>query len=60
MSASVAVSIKRSKSSKTKTPASHPPVINMITAAILMVEDHKGNSLATIKKYIAKNYKSEV
>ncbi|KAH9592150.1 hypothetical protein MS3_00004177 [Schistosoma haematobium] len=60
MSASVPVPVKKPKSSKPKMPASHPPVVNMITAAILAVKDRKGSSLATIKKYIAANYKFDV
>ncbi|RTG87897.1 uncharacterized protein DC041_0003789 [Schistosoma bovis] len=32
----------------------------MITEAILAVEDRTGSSLATIKKYIAANYKFDV
>ncbi|XP_018646599.1 Linker histone H1 [Schistosoma mansoni] len=60
MSVTVSVPLKKAKSSKSKTPASHPPVINMITAAILAVKDRKGSSLATIKKYIAANYKFDV
>ncbi|VDP32302.1 unnamed protein product [Schistosoma mattheei] len=55
VSASVTVPVK-----KPKVPGSHPPVINMITAAILAVKDRKGSSLATIKKYIAANYKFDV
>ncbi|CAH8488166.1 unnamed protein product [Schistosoma turkestanicum] len=48
------------KSSKPKMPASHPPVINMITAVILASKERKGSSLAAIKKYNDSNYKFDI
>ncbi|KAF5398945.1 Histone H1-gamma late [Paragonimus heterotremus] len=51
---------KKAKSAKPKVPASHPPVIDMLKAAITAAKDRKGTSLPTIKKYIAANYKVDV
>ncbi|KAL3309312.1 Histone H2B type 1-B [Cichlidogyrus casuarinus] len=56
MSATPAV--KKAKSSKPA--ANHPPTIDMVNAAIKSTADRKGASLATIKKYIAANYKFDV
>ena len=39
---------------------SHPPVAQMVNAAIAALKDRKGSSLASIKKYIAANYKCDV
>lgn len=55
-----ATATQAKKLAKAKVPASHPPVINMITSAILAAKDRKGSSLPTIKKYIAGNYKFDV
>ena len=38
----------------------HPPVAEMVTAAIAALKDRKGSSLAAIKKYVAGNYKVDV
>ncbi|CAH8463413.1 unnamed protein product [Dicrocoelium dendriticum] len=51
---------KKPKSSKPKVPATHPPVIDMIKAAITAAKDRKGTSLPTIKKYVSANYKVDV
>jgi hypothetical protein len=48
------------KAAKPKKPAAHPPVASMVVAAIKALKDRKGSSLATIKKYIAANYKVDV
>ncbi|KAF7259206.1 hypothetical protein EG68_03635 [Paragonimus skrjabini miyazakii] len=51
---------KKTKAAKPKVPDSHPPVIDMVKAAIMAAKDRKGTSLPTIKKYIAANYKVDV
>ena len=48
------------KAKKPKVPAAHPPVQQMVNAAIKNLKDRKGSSLAAIKKYIAANYKCDV
>uniref|UniRef100_A0A183B453 H15 domain-containing protein n=1 Tax=Echinostoma caproni TaxID=27848 RepID=A0A183B453_9TREM len=53
MSAPAADPAKKPKTANPKAPVSHPPVI-------YIVEDRKGPSLPTIKKYIAVNYKVDV
>jgi len=45
---------------KPKTPAAHPPVAEMVTAAIKALKDRKGSSLPAIKKYLSANYKVDV
>lgn len=47
-------------SRKPKKPAAHPPVAQMVNAAIAALKERKGSSLASIKKYIAANYKCDV
>ena len=45
---------------KAKKPAAkptHPPVAEMVNAAITTLKDRKGSSLAAIKKYVASTYK---
>ncbi|KAA3671367.1 uncharacterized protein DEA37_0003207 [Paragonimus westermani] len=51
---------KKAKAAKPKVPASHPPVIDMVKAAIMDAKDRKGTSLPTIEKYIAAAYKVDV
>ncbi len=48
------------KPKKPKAPAAHPPVADMVTAAITSLKERNGSSLAAIKKYIAANYKCDV
>lgn len=42
---------------ETKKPSIHPPVSNMVKAAITSLMEKKGSSLPAIKKYIEANYK---
>ncbi|KAA3671322.1 histone H1/5 [Paragonimus westermani] len=58
--ASVAVPAEKTKAAKPKVLASHPPVIDMVKAAIMVAKDRKGTSRPTIKNYIAANYKVDV
>ena len=51
---------KATKPKKPKAPAAHPPVAQMVTAAITSLKERNGSSLAAIKKYIAANYKCDV
>ena len=51
---------KATKAKKPKAPAAHPPVAQMVTAAINNLKERNGSSLAAIKKYIAANYKCDV
>ena len=51
---------KATKPKKAKAPAAHPPVAQMVTAAITSLKERNGSSLAAIKKYIAANYKCDV
>ncbi|KAA0197468.1 Histone deacetylase [Fasciolopsis buskii] len=60
MSAPVVAPAKKPKTAKPKVPATHPPVIDMVKAAIIAAKDRKGTSLPTIKKFIAANYKVDV
>lgn len=48
------------KPSKPKVPAAHPPVLQMVNAAIAALKERRGSSLAAIKKYIAANYKVDI
>ena len=48
------------KAAKPKKVMSHPPVAQMVNAAIAALKDRKGSSLAGIKKYIAANFKCDV
>ena len=48
------------KPSKPKAPAAHPPVQQMVHAAIAALKERRGSSLAAIKKYIAANYKVDI
>ncbi|XP_064650025.1 histone H1A, sperm-like [Lineus longissimus] len=50
---------KATKPRKQKVAASHPPVAQMVDAAIKNLKDRKGSSLAAIKKYVAANYKCD-
>ncbi|TPP59775.1 Histone deacetylase [Fasciola gigantica] len=60
MSAPAAAPAKKPKTVKPKVPATHPPVIDMVKAAITAAKDRKGTSLPSIKKFIAANYKVDV
>ena len=51
---------KKAAPKKPKAPAAHPPVAQMVTAAITSLKERNGSSLAAIKKYIAANYKCDV
>ena len=44
---------------KTKVAATHPPVAQMVPAAIKALKERNGSSLAAIKKYITANYKTD-
>ncbi|VDD77700.1 unnamed protein product [Mesocestoides corti] len=48
------------KVKKAKVPAAHPPVADMIKAALVAHNDRKGTSLVLIKKHIAANFKVDV
>ena len=45
---------------KAKAPATHPPVSDMVLAAIKSLKERNGSSSQAIKKYIGVNYKVEV
>ncbi|BHF68003.1 nucleosome positioning [Sparganum proliferum] len=51
---------KAHKAKKAKVPASHPPVFDMIKAAIVAHKDKKGTSLPTIKRHISEHYKVDM
>ena len=51
---------KTTKAKKPKAPAAHPPVAQMVNAAITSLKERNGSSLAAIKKYMAANYKCDV
>jgi len=51
---------KASSAKKPKLAATHPPVAEMVVAAINNLKDRSGSSSQAIKKYIASNYKVEV
>ena len=51
---------KATKAKKPKAPAAHPPVAQMVNAAITSLKERNGSSLAAIKKYIAGNYKVDM
>ena len=44
------------KSVKPRAKSTHPPVAEMVTAAIKALKDRKGSSLPAIKKYMTVNY----
>ncbi|CDS37718.1 histone H1 gamma protein [Echinococcus multilocularis] len=48
------------KAKKSKAPASHPPVLEMIKDAIACSKDRKGASLAVIKKHVTTHYKVDM
>lgn len=48
------------KPRKPKAPAAHPPVQQMVNAAIASLKERRGSSLAAIKKYIAANFKVDI
>ncbi|ETN60062.1 histone H1 [Anopheles darlingi] len=62
--AAVAKSPKKPKAAagpkKPKVPAAHPPVNDMIFAAVKALNERNGSSLQAIKKYVAANYKADV
>ncbi|EAA09335.3 AGAP005265-PA [Anopheles gambiae str. PEST] len=45
---------------KPKQPAAHPPVNEMLLAAVKALNERNGSSLQAIKKYVAANYKADV
>ncbi len=45
---------------KPKKPADHPPVAQMVNAAIAALKERKGSSLAAIKKHVAANNKVDI
>jgi len=51
---------KASSAKKPKLASTHPPVAEMVVAAINNLKDRSGSSSQAIKKYIASNYKVEV
>ena len=51
---------KATKAKKPKAPAAHPPVAQMVNAAITSLKERNGSSQAAIKKYIAGNYKVDM
>ncbi|KAA0194568.1 Histone deacetylase [Fasciolopsis buskii] len=60
MNATVVAPAKKPKNAKPKAPATHPPFIDMVKAAIIAAEDRKGTSTPTIKKFVAANCKVDV
>jgi len=48
---------KATKAKKPKTAPSHPPVSEMVTAAISTLKERGGSSLVAIKKYVSAQYK---
>ncbi len=59
MSATPKKTVVAKKAKKTAVPSAHPPVAQMVNAAIKNLKDRKGSSLAAIKKYISANYKAD-
>merc|ERR1712208_117662 len=52
----------RSKSPKKRTQkksAAHPPVAEMVVAAVTGLKERKGSSLAAIKKYVGAHYRCD-
>ena len=47
------------KVAKKAAPTAHPPVAQMVNAAIKNLKERKGSSLSAIKKYINANYKAD-
>jgi len=60
MSDAAAAPAPAKKATKPKKPADHPPVAQMVSAAISNLKERKGSSLAAIKKYIAANNKVDM
>ena len=63
LSVVIMASPKKSPTKKARKPkkvATHPPVAQMVNAAIAALKERKGSSLASIKKYIAANYRCDV
>jgi hypothetical protein len=50
----------KKKARKPSKPSSHPPVADMVRAAIVSLKDRKGSSLMAIKKYIQAKYKVDM
>lgn len=48
------------KPKKSKAPKTHPPVSEMVNAAIESLKERKGSSLQAIKKYLSTQYKVDV
>ncbi len=59
MSATPKKTVVAKKAKKPAAPSAHPPVAQMVSAAIKNLKDRKGSSLAAIKKYISANYKAD-
>jgi len=55
-----AKSAASAKPKKPKAPRSHPPVSEMVVAAIKTLKERGGSSLQAIKKYLAAQYKVDV
>ncbi|KAA3671336.1 uncharacterized protein DEA37_0003441, partial [Paragonimus westermani] len=53
-------SAKKTKAAKPKVPTTHPPVIDMVKAAIMAAKDRNGTFHPIITKYIATTYKVDV
>nr|XP_029714984.1 histone H1-like [Aedes albopictus] len=45
---------------KLNKPSTHPPVKEMVMAAIMHLKERKGSSLQAVKKYIGTNYECDV
>ena len=63
MTETAATTAAKATKTKPKAPASkpaHPPVSEMVQAAIKSLKERGGSSLIAIKKYIAANYKVDV
>lgn len=45
---------------KAKAPATHPPVNDMVVAALKTLKERHGTSLQAVKKYIGANYQCDV
>merc|ERR1711953_209288 len=59
----IAVTVDASAFGKKKAPAkaaAHPPVAEMVNAAIAALKERTGSSLPAIKKYVAANYKVDM
>ena len=57
MSDAAATPKKAAKAKKPAAKPTHPPVAEMVNAAITTLKDRKGSSLSAIKKYVGTTYK---